>query len=223
MGAAPDRARLRGQVRPHAGSRFRHAAVFQRWRPDKPPADCRYDQLEVTTAYELEKVFGAIRAALIHALPIVGRIVRIERFLRRPQLLRHVLQVHADARPGVKPAAHGIDEHVGGREVRGGLGVTRLPALETGERIRLFAARARSRSADASRPRPPRPGGADGWTRARFTRLLLVVRRPRRIAQPVALVRAPTARAGGRASTDARRWPRAGRRPPRSAPASSPA
>jgi ATP-dependent DNA ligase len=41
------------------GSRFRHATVFQRWRPDKQPADCRYDQLEVTTPYELEKVFGA--------------------------------------------------------------------------------------------------------------------------------------------------------------------
>jgi ATP-dependent DNA ligase len=41
------------------GSRFRHAAIFQRWRPDKPPHDCRYDQLEVTTPYELEKVFGA--------------------------------------------------------------------------------------------------------------------------------------------------------------------
>jgi ATP-dependent DNA ligase len=44
------------------GDRFRHAAVFQRWRPDKPPRECRYDQLEVTTAYELEKVFGAGRA-----------------------------------------------------------------------------------------------------------------------------------------------------------------
>jgi ATP-dependent DNA ligase len=41
------------------GDRFRHAAVFQRWRPDKPPSDCRYDQLEVTPPYELEKVFGA--------------------------------------------------------------------------------------------------------------------------------------------------------------------
>jgi ATP-dependent DNA ligase len=41
------------------GDRFRHAAVFQRWRPDKPPKDCRYDQLEVTTPFELEKVFGA--------------------------------------------------------------------------------------------------------------------------------------------------------------------
>jgi ATP-dependent DNA ligase len=41
------------------GDRFRHAAVFQRWRPDKSPADCGYDQLEVTTPYELSKVFGA--------------------------------------------------------------------------------------------------------------------------------------------------------------------
>jgi ATP-dependent DNA ligase len=37
--------------------RFRHAATFQRWRPDKQPGDCRYDQLEVTKAYELDKVF----------------------------------------------------------------------------------------------------------------------------------------------------------------------
>ena len=41
------------------GMRFRHAAIFLRWRPDKPPGDCRYDQLEVTSAYELQKVFGA--------------------------------------------------------------------------------------------------------------------------------------------------------------------
>ena len=43
------------------GDRFRHGAVFQRWRPDKAPHDCRYDQLEVTTPFELEKVFGAGR------------------------------------------------------------------------------------------------------------------------------------------------------------------
>jgi len=43
------------------GDRFRHAAVFLRWRADKRPADCRYDQLEVTPPYELEKVFGAGR------------------------------------------------------------------------------------------------------------------------------------------------------------------
>ncbi|HEY6821652.1 MAG TPA: ATP-dependent DNA ligase [Burkholderiales bacterium] len=45
------------------GNRFRHAAIFLRWRPDKPPRDCRYDQLEVTSAYELEKVFSYSRAA----------------------------------------------------------------------------------------------------------------------------------------------------------------
>jgi ATP-dependent DNA ligase len=41
------------------GERFRHAAIFLRWRPDKPPGECRYDQLETTSAYELGKVFGA--------------------------------------------------------------------------------------------------------------------------------------------------------------------
>jgi ATP-dependent DNA ligase len=43
------------------GDRFRHATQFLRWRADKPPAECRYDQLEVTTPYELKKVFGANR------------------------------------------------------------------------------------------------------------------------------------------------------------------
>jgi ATP-dependent DNA ligase len=41
------------------GNRFRHAAIFQRWRPDRKPESCRYDQLEVTAPYELSKVFGA--------------------------------------------------------------------------------------------------------------------------------------------------------------------
>ncbi|MFL5457091.1 MAG: ATP-dependent DNA ligase [Myxococcales bacterium] len=41
------------------GDRFRHATHFLRWRPDKDPGSCRYDQLEVTPAYELAKIFGA--------------------------------------------------------------------------------------------------------------------------------------------------------------------
>ncbi|MGH9255740.1 MAG: ATP-dependent DNA ligase [Vicinamibacterales bacterium] len=41
--------------------RFRHAATFLRWRPDRSPGECRYDQLDVTPAYELEKVFGSSR------------------------------------------------------------------------------------------------------------------------------------------------------------------
>jgi ATP-dependent DNA ligase len=40
------------------GDRFRHAAIFLRWRPDKQPADCRYDQLEVTPPAELAGIFG---------------------------------------------------------------------------------------------------------------------------------------------------------------------
>jgi ATP-dependent DNA ligase len=43
------------------GDRFRHAATFLRWRDDKAPKDCRYDQLDVTPAYELSAVFGASR------------------------------------------------------------------------------------------------------------------------------------------------------------------
>ena len=43
------------------GDRFRHAATFLRWRADKQPQDCRYDQLEVTPPYELAAVFGASR------------------------------------------------------------------------------------------------------------------------------------------------------------------
>src|SRR5690349_3967412 len=41
------------------GDRFRHGATFLRWRPDKRPRDCRYDQLEVTPPYELSKVFSS--------------------------------------------------------------------------------------------------------------------------------------------------------------------
>lgn len=40
------------------GARFRHATTFRRWRPDRRPADCRYDQLEVTPAFELARIFG---------------------------------------------------------------------------------------------------------------------------------------------------------------------
>jgi ATP-dependent DNA ligase len=41
------------------GTRFRHAAHFKRWRPDKPASECRYDQLDETPAYELQNIFGA--------------------------------------------------------------------------------------------------------------------------------------------------------------------
>lgn len=41
------------------GTRFRHAAIFQRWRPDKPPQACGFDQLDVTPTYELSRIFSS--------------------------------------------------------------------------------------------------------------------------------------------------------------------
>jgi ATP-dependent DNA ligase len=40
------------------GDRFRHATTFRRWRPDKSPEACRYDQLEETAPFELARIFG---------------------------------------------------------------------------------------------------------------------------------------------------------------------
>lgn len=40
------------------GQRFRHATQLVRFRPDKGPADCRYDQLETTTPHELAAIFS---------------------------------------------------------------------------------------------------------------------------------------------------------------------
>lgn len=37
--------------------RFRHTAHFARWRPDKDPRDCTYDQLAVTPPAELSAIF----------------------------------------------------------------------------------------------------------------------------------------------------------------------
>ena len=43
------------------GDRFRHAAHFLRWRPDRRPEDCRYDQLEITPPAELADMFAKRR------------------------------------------------------------------------------------------------------------------------------------------------------------------
>jgi ATP-dependent DNA ligase len=45
------------------GDRFRHATTFLRWRPDKQPSECRYDQLEVTPPYELSRIFGPSKSS----------------------------------------------------------------------------------------------------------------------------------------------------------------
>jgi len=40
------------------GRRFRHTAQFKRWRPDRDPESCGYEQLEEPVAYELSEVLG---------------------------------------------------------------------------------------------------------------------------------------------------------------------
>jgi ATP-dependent DNA ligase len=40
------------------GGRFRHTAQFRRWRPDKPPGECTFAQLEVVPPQELAAIFA---------------------------------------------------------------------------------------------------------------------------------------------------------------------
>jgi ATP-dependent DNA ligase len=45
------------------GSRFRHTAQFRRWRSDKKPSDCTYEQLETTPPHELQAIFSLSRTS----------------------------------------------------------------------------------------------------------------------------------------------------------------
>ncbi|WP_344830252.1 ATP-dependent DNA ligase [Actinocorallia longicatena] len=40
------------------GMRFRHTARFRRWRTDRTPESCGYDQLEVPVAFDLDEILG---------------------------------------------------------------------------------------------------------------------------------------------------------------------
>jgi ATP-dependent DNA ligase len=43
------------------GTRFRHTAHVRRWRTDKPPRECTYEQLEVVAPHELSSIFASGR------------------------------------------------------------------------------------------------------------------------------------------------------------------
>ncbi len=45
------------------GDRFRHTAQFKRWRPDRDPGSCTYDQVERPVRYDLADVLGDTRGA----------------------------------------------------------------------------------------------------------------------------------------------------------------
>jgi ATP-dependent DNA ligase len=40
-----------------AGERFRHATGFLRWRPDKPPRDCTFDQIASAAQFDVRGIF----------------------------------------------------------------------------------------------------------------------------------------------------------------------
>jgi ATP-dependent DNA ligase len=42
------------------GQRFRHAASFLRWRPDKSPKECTFDQIQLAVPYELAQIFKGV-------------------------------------------------------------------------------------------------------------------------------------------------------------------
>jgi ATP-dependent DNA ligase len=42
----------------NVGTRFRHTAQFKRWRPDREPESCTYEQLEEVARYDLDDVLA---------------------------------------------------------------------------------------------------------------------------------------------------------------------
>jgi len=40
------------------GMRFRHTVQFERWRPDREPRSCTFDQLEVVSAFDVDRVLA---------------------------------------------------------------------------------------------------------------------------------------------------------------------
>jgi ATP-dependent DNA ligase len=45
------------------GTRFRHTAQFERWRPDRTPASCTFDQLDRPVTMDLDAIVPGIRRA----------------------------------------------------------------------------------------------------------------------------------------------------------------
>ncbi|MBN8881407.1 ATP-dependent DNA ligase [Salana multivorans] len=45
------------------GDRFRHTTQFKRWRPDRDPSSCTYDQLDEVAGYDLDEILPGAPAA----------------------------------------------------------------------------------------------------------------------------------------------------------------
>ena len=179
------------------GTRFRHTAQFRRWRPDKRAARLhatRSSRWSRRTSWRRSSQRAAERSLRLRGRAARrsprarGIVVGVGRLLRRAQRLRDVPQVDADARPGRRAPAHRVDEHVVDGELRGRLGMPRLPALEPRER-RLLARRVRDHDQRHLRARPlAAPLRARRRDARRLALHLAEVRRPRRVAEARRLV-----------------------------------
>ena len=196
VGAAAPRARRRGRLRSHAGHALPpHGAV--------PPLAHRQAaaRLHVRAARGrgaagvARRSSARVSALLLRPLtPLARRIVvGVGRFLRRADRFGHVAQVHANARPRRRAAAHRVDENVVDRELRRRFRMLRFPALEPGER-RVLLRRVRDRDERHLRLRAPPPRRrlralcARRRDARRFAVRLSKVRRPRRVAETRRLV-----------------------------------
>ena len=126
-----------------------------------------------------------------------GIVVRVRSLLGGPFVLRHMAQVDADARPRGIAAAHRVDEDVVHLQQRRGCRMARLPALEAGERVlfvfrlgdgnqRMFGLPAAARTGarlGAALLLGARALPARGLHPRRLAGRLLVLRRPRRVAE----------------------------------------
>ena len=109
------------------GTRFRHTTQFRRWRPDRDPESCRYDQLEQVVSYDL--VRGAERltrpgghAPRVGCPPVYDVVLLIEQELSELD----AQQVHRPARgrlgrAGALPGAAPGRGRVGARARRAGV------------------------------------------------------------------------------------------------------
>ena len=50
------------------GRRFRHTAQFRRWRPDRDPESCGYEQLEEPVSYDLARILGRTTSPALEAI-----------------------------------------------------------------------------------------------------------------------------------------------------------
>ena len=51
------------------GRRFRHTAQFKRWRPDRDPESCGYEQLEEPVSYDLDRILSGGQGSAHHSAP----------------------------------------------------------------------------------------------------------------------------------------------------------